>query len=63
MYEFLTQPQAEEVKQQLAAIGKISREALAEELAKTDEELAHKVLLVRSAITPLGGFLHHFPLG
>jgi hypothetical protein len=62
VYEFLTKAQAEEVKTQLAAIGRITRDALAEELAKTDEELARTVLLVRSAITPLGGALHAFPL-
>jgi hypothetical protein len=62
VYEFLTQAQVEEVKKQLAAIGRITRDALAEELAKTDDELARKVLLVRSAITPLGRALHTFPL-
>ncbi len=62
VYEFLSKAQVEQVKGQLAAIGKIAREALAEELGKTDEELARKVLEVRSAVTPLGGGLHHFPL-
>jgi hypothetical protein len=62
VYEFLTPAQVEEVEKQLAAIGKITREALAEELAKTDDEVARKVLQVRSAITPLGGALHHFAL-
>jgi hypothetical protein len=62
VYEFLKPAQVEEVKNQLAAIGKITRKALAEELTKTDDELARKVLLVRSAITPLGGPLHTFPL-
>ena len=62
VYEFLSKAQVEQVKGQLAAIGKIAREALAEELAKTDEDLAAKVLQVRSAVTPLGGGLHHFPL-
>ena len=57
-----SQAQVEEVKKQLAAIGKIVRDALGAELAKTDEDLAQKVLLVRSAVTPLGGALHHFPL-
>ena len=52
VYEFLSQAQVEEVKKQLAAIGKIVRDALGEELAKTDEDLAAKVLLVRSAVTP-----------
>ena len=62
VYEFLSQAQVEEVKKQLAAIGKIVRDALTAELGKTDEDLAQKVSLVRSSITPLGGGLHHFPL-
>jgi hypothetical protein len=62
VYEFLSRSQVDEVKAQLAAIGKITRDALLAELAKTDDELARKVGLVRSAITPLGGALHTFPL-
>ena len=62
VYEFLNQGQVEEVKKQLAEIGRITHHAVAEELAKTDEDLAGKVRLVRSAITPLGRGLHHFPL-
>jgi hypothetical protein len=62
VYEFLKPAQVEEVKKQLSAIGKLIREALAEELTKTDDELARKTLLVRTAITPLGGSLHTFAL-
>ena len=61
-YLHLSKPEVKDVKAQLVTIGKITREALAEVVGKTDTGLAAKILQVRSGLVQLGEALHDFPL-
>ena len=63
LYHNLSRPEVAEVKQQLAAIGKAAREGLGAALvARKDEDLAQRVLAVKSGTTQLGPSPVWFPL-
>lgn len=63
LYYDLTTAEIAQVKQQLTAIGRTAREALAAALtARKEEDLAQAVLGVRSGNTQLGPLLVRFPL-
>ena len=63
LYHDLSQPEVAEVQQQLATIGKAAREGLAAALnARQDEDLAQRVLAVKSGSIQLGPSPVWFPL-